>query len=231
MFNAECPPVQHVMSFGSAESAAATALNYAKAYSALNGDIDLVRKHADSHFQYLPLQHLGKSSSSTSATSATAKTILAVFDIDATLLNEDDDDKLHPIQPLIDLHNKLIDMGAHTALITARLDKPDIRKHTEDSLEKLRVRGWNELHLSPSQVRKNMATVSRWKHATRGEIAKRKKQPIVLSVGDQWGDLIPLSQEKEIDDMDKAFGVRYSPYQLVRPYDGYTLWGLKLLDR
>jgi hypothetical protein len=174
--------------------------------------------------------HAGKLSKSLKVGSAQSNRItpLVVFDIDDTLLREGKS-KPVAIQPIIKLFHDLRKAGAYIALITARLEEPATRRGTIESLGECGVFGWDELHLAPASARRNMAEVSKWKHSTRANIAKRKQQPVVLSTGDQWGDLLPLSADSDIDDMNEAFGLN-EPYQLVRPHDGFTLWGLKLLS-
>lgn len=217
-FRAECPPLQHLKSFTDVKKAADLAFQYVQVYSQRAQPGALAKKHA-------PLLK----SSLVRATQAP----LVVFDIDATLLNEPEEgtSPAKPIAPIIALLKRVQGLGAHVALITARLDDPEMRRDTERTLRKLGVDNWKSLDLAPESARKNMAAASRWKHAKRGELARRLQQPVVLSVGDQWGDLLPLSSDKDIESMDTAFGVRHAPYQLVRPHDGFTMWGLKLLDK
>jgi hypothetical protein len=217
-FKTHCPPLQHVQSFLFPQDAADIAYKYVNAYRRL-GSIELVHKHIAALSGVIDKgpQH-------------SADIILVVFDIDATLLNETDDG-VKPIAAIVDLFMKLQKIGAYLVLVTARLDDQETRIQTEQSLRTIGIKTWKELWLAPASARINMAAVSRWKHSKRAEVAKKMHQPIVLSVGDQWGDLIPLSREKEIDNLDAAFDVKKSPYQLVLPHDGYTMWGLKLLDK
>lgn len=217
-FRAECPPIQHLKSFSNAQAAAELAFKYVQVYSQRAHASALSRKHA-------PLLKA----------KVVKETIapLVVFDIDSTLLREAEAEgkDATPIAPIISLFTKLQTLGGRIALVTARLDEPDMRRETETTLRRLGIDNWHSLHLAPEAARRNMALVSRWKHGKRGELARLLQQPVVLSVGDQWGDLLPLASEKDIDAMDRAFGVRHAPYQLVRPHDGFTMWGLKLLDQ
>lgn len=216
-FRQQCPPVQHIKSFAQAQAAADLAYRYVRAYQERQLSPNVTQKHAS-------LAPVSKAE--------TRPKPAVVFDIDATLLHDTDDVKTpaKPIPSIVELLNRLQSDGASIALVTARLDDASMRRDTENTLKTLGISGWKHLHLAPESARVNMAAVSHWKHKTRNEIAKKERGPIVLSVGDQWGDLIPLSAEKDIDDMDEAFGVRHAPYLLVRPHDGVTMWGLKLLD-
>lgn len=216
-FKQQCPPMQHIKSFAQAQAAADLAYRYVRTYQERQLSPDVTQKHAS----LAPV-----------AKAPTRPNPAVVFDIDATLLHDTDDVKTpaRPIPSMVNLLNRLQSDGASIALVTARLDDASMRRDTESTLKTLGISGWKHLHLAPESARVNMAAVSHWKHKTRKEIAKKERGPIVLSVGDQWGDLIPLSTEKDIDDMDVAFGVRHAPYLLVRPHDGVTMWGLKLLD-
>ena len=206
--------IQSVRSFSHPEPAADLAYKFVQAYTQRGKSAALAKQHARS----LP---------SAQGTQAP----LVVFDIDATLVNESEDGcAAQPLDATLDLLKKLQKLGVHLALVTARLDEPQMRRDTEATLRKLGLSAWNHLLLAPETARVNMAAVSRWKHSKRAELARSLKQPVVLSVGDQWGDLLPLKADKDIDAMDAAFGVRHAPFQLVRPHDGYTMWGLKLLD-
>jgi hypothetical protein len=217
-FRTECPPIQHVKSFRDVTKAADLAFKYVQVYTQRAHADALAKKHA-------PLLK--------TSISRAPEAPLVVFDIDATLLNESEDSSgpVAPIAPIIALLKKVQGLGAHVALITARLDDPEMRKDTERTLRALGITQWQSLDLAPEAARRNMAAVSRWKHSKRGELARKLKKPIVLSVGDQWGDLLPIARDKDIDSMDTAFGVRHAPYQLVRPHDGFTMWGLKLVDK
>ena len=217
-FRSQCPPVQHIKSFSEAQAAADLAYKYVRAYQE-RGSAEHARKYA-------------AAAPAAKAAKAAAVKPTVVFDIDATLLHDSDSPKqpAKPIASMVDLLRKLQSHGVQIALVTARLDDSSMRLDTETTLRSLGISDCKHLHLAPEAARRNMAAVSHWKHKTRGEIAKKERGPIVLSVGDQWGDLIPLSAERDIDAMDEAFGVRHAPYLLVRPHDGVTMWGLKLLD-
>jgi len=206
--------IQSVRSFSRAEPAAELAFKFVQAYTQHGKPLALAKQHARS----LPSAQ-GKAAP------------LVVFDIDATLVNESEDDSpAQPLEATLELLRKLQKLGVHLALVTARLDEPQMRRDTEATLRKLGLSSWHHLLLAPQSARGSMAAVSRWKHSKRAELARSLKQPVVLSVGDQWGDLLPLKADKDIDAMDTAFGVQHAPFQLVRPHDGYTMWGLKLLD-
>jgi predicted secreted acid phosphatase len=208
--------IQAVRSFTDLGAAANLAYNFVKAYAERAHAPKLAKQHARSLPSVAPKAHLP----------------LVVFDIDATLLNESETGKAPavPIKQTLELLKKLQKLGVHLALVTARLEESQMRQDTERTLKALGLQPWNHLLLAPPAARVNMAAVSRWKHSKRAELARSLKQPVVLSVGDQWGDLLPLRADKDIDAMDSAFGVRHAPFQLVRPHDGFTMWGLKVLD-
>ena len=219
LWGGSCPPIQIIARFATLAPAALMASQCVHAYVARGNVQRLTATHA-------PLLHKSLGGLSNANDQGGRASPIVVFDIDDTLLSETTG-KVKPIESAIQLFNHLQNTGAYPVLVTARLNDTSMQRLTVSSLQKLGIRDWKELHLAPASARKSMTAVSKWKHSIRAATAKRMKQPVVLSVGDQWGDLLPLGADEDIDDMDEAFGVR-EPYQLVRPQDGYTLWGLKL---
>ena len=122
----------------------------------------------------------------------------------------------------------MYELGVEIHLITARLDCKEMIEASKEEMKELGVK-YHSLTLAPPYARKNMASVSQWKMLTRKSIAKLDTHnPIVLTVGDQWGDMVVLKTDDNIDDLNDAFKVYEKPYVLCRPEDKVSLWGLKL---
>jgi len=69
-----------------------------------------------------------------------------------------------------------------------------------------------------------MATVAAWKHSERARNA-----PVVVSVGDQWGDLLLLEDETDIDTLNVRHKTHDTPWVIVKPNDSVTVYGVKLM--
>jgi len=149
-----------------------------------------------------------------------------VFDIDDTLLVK----KTKPNKPIINLFNKIKDdksLHAHIYIVTARMNTPSYVEETRKELLGVDVYGFRDLIHAPNKYRNNLGDVAVWKQDERIASVLNSKSPyVVLSVGDQWGDILPLKSESEIDTLNKMYGDKN--YSLMRTNDGISLWGLKL---
>lgn len=161
---------------------------------------------------------------------AVAKKPLVVFDIDDTLINDKKDAFiLNPA--VVALYDGLVKEGANVHLVSARNNDKDTLQWSKDQLKVLGIEGYAGLWHAPSKWRNTMAKISEWKRDQRKALAKQYKSPVILTVGDQWGDSLPLSSDGDIDLMDKEFKTKRTPWLLLRPLDGVSLWGLKLKAR
>jgi hypothetical protein len=152
--------------------------------------------------------------------------LAVVFDIDDTLIR--DRSPRFVLNPtVVQLHERLVELGAHVHLVTARANDAETLAWTRDQLKEMGIRGYTGLHLAPESRRGSMTDVSHWKMETRRSIARKVGAPIVLTVGDQWGDMVTLSDDADIDALDATFAPD-KPWKVVRPNDGVSLWGLKL---
>lgn len=154
---------------------------------------------------------------------------LCVFDIDDTLIfdNQGDETKPKKHQVVIDLLMRLREVGAHIHLVTARINDAEMRKETIMELESMNI-PYNSLTLAPQSARSDMASISKWKMQTRRSIGAIAKSPIALTVGDQWGDMIVLPDDEQINKLDSTYKTTHAPYIVLRPSDNVSLWGLKL---
>lgn len=152
-------------------------------------------------------------------------TALIVFDIDDTLIREDNT----PIPEIVNLLHRLRQLNAKIFLVTAR--HPSIRDMTIAELENIGITSplhYDELLLCPQEYRKHMKSIGDWKKSARQRIANKYRIPILLTVGDQWTDLTNVKSIKELQQLDIAHGVEHTPWILVRLEDGIGFFGLKL---
>ena len=163
-----------------------------------------------------------------------------VADIDDTFVISDDafgEEAALPLVAVVVLLQQLVaalGRRVHIHFVTARLHDPhDSTTHewTLDQLRKIRAPPHSSLHLAPEAARVSRVAVSRWKFAVRKSIALAAHAPIVLTIGDQVSDLMPLDTEEGFERFEAQIGADTTPYALVRPGDGVSLWGLKLRDR
>lgn len=155
-----------------------------------------------------------------------------VFDIDDTLLfdvqaSSNRSQNVIPHQVVVDLLLRLRQLETEIHLVTARLNDADYIKDTEKELESLGL-SYDTLTLAPAKARTSMSAVSLWKMQVRKRIASATGAPITLTVGDQWGDMVVLREDDQIDELDDQFAANSLPYIVLRPHDQVSLWGLKL---
>ena len=167
------------------------------------------------------------------STADTVPSAIACFDIDATLLFDEENATLgiEPNRNVLMLLNRLHELGVEIHLITARRNDEEMRLETLKELHSsaINIEGkYKTLSLAPERHRSNMSTISRWKMECRRLIAMRYRCPITISIGDQWGDIVVLRTEDDLDKLDEVVGTENMPYVVVRTHDGCGLWGLKL---
>lgn len=208
-----CPPVELVAAFREAAPATTRALALVLAYKARGNPARLAQKYADKVAARVRVQ-------------AHAPPLVVVMDIDDTLIR---DRATHSvlIPAIVQLHNKLVELGAAVYLVSARTNDAATRAWTVEQLVQLGIHGYKALHLAPDGRRKTMTDVSRWKMETRRGIGRAAGAPVVLTVGDQWSDMVTLSDDADIDTLDATFAPK-QPWKIMRPNDGVSLWGLKL---
>jgi predicted HAD superfamily phosphohydrolase YqeG len=145
----------------------------------------------------------------------------AVFDIDDTLIFDDQNETPNiQVKHLLDVARAY---GYKIHLVTARERSNAVMKWTRDELRRHAIQ-YESLVLAPKKSRTSMAAVAQWKHS------ERMKHKPVLSVGDQWGDLILLSNENDIPKFDEQHNAAEHPWILFCPNDGVTKYALKLMS-
>lgn len=145
-----------------------------------------------------------------------------VFDIDDTLIF--DDSRQTPNVQIKHLLEVCRAHGCKVHLVTAREKSADVIKWTRDELRRHGIQ-YDTLALAPRKQRESMATIAAWKHSQRA-----KHAPVLLSVGDQWGDSVLIASDEDIDALNERHNVLHSgPWVLFHVNDAVTHYGFKLM--
>lgn len=148
-----------------------------------------------------------------------------VFDIDDTLIFDDNRKKPTVNAQIVALLTFLNKAGYKIHLVTARLNDADMVEYTKRELAKIEIPQWDSLSLCPEAYRETTVLVSKWK-----AMCREKLKPVALSVGDQWSDLMVLKNEEHFDFLDTYHQVQKFPWVVIEPEDNITFLGLKLMD-
>jgi predicted secreted acid phosphatase len=160
------------------------------------------------------------------------KKSVLVFDIDDTLIDSENG-KL--IKETKDLYVFCKKFGIPCFFITARLKEREVIKETLEQLSSYGIHTDESfLKLSPATWRDTFPRISQWKKNIRKKISEELGCKITFSIGDQWGDIINIT-EKEYNILnDRFYGkpqtLQKSRAVLIRTNDQIGLWGLKLLS-
>jgi hypothetical protein len=211
---------------------------YSDGMQAATHALDLVVKFLQmSNEQKEEITNLYAPFSSKTRTSKGCAPALATFDIDDTLLYDlgdaraPNDFSVKPNASIVLLLKRLYELGIEIHLITARLDCKEMIDASKEEMKELGIK-YHSLTLAPAYARKSMASVSQWKMMTRKSIARKDEcNPIVLTVGDQWGDMVVLDSDDRIDMLNEEHDLDHEyakQYLVMRPNDKVSLWGLKL---
>lgn len=143
-----------------------------------------------------------------------------VVDIDNTIIFDDGRNTINlQIKHLLDVAKS---HSCKIHLVTAREKNTEVMKFTREELRRLCI-PYDTLALSPKKSRGSMASVSAWKHS------ERAKHNTILSIGDQWGDCLLLTSDSDIDMLDVIHNAREGPWIILKPNDGVTLYGMKIM--
>jgi len=160
------------------------------------------------------------------------KKCCVVFDIDDTLI---DSEKGKLIKEGKDLYNYCKKNNVPCFFITARLKEKKVFDQTIDELAKVGIIASEEnLKLSPASWRDTFPKISLWKKKTRQKISEDLGCKITFTIGDQWGDLIHIS-EKDYQQLNNSFysdvdSIKQSKGLLIRTKDDVGMWGYKMLS-
>jgi ribonucleotide monophosphatase NagD (HAD superfamily) len=142
-------------------------------------------------------------------------------DIDDTLIFDDGRSSLN--NQVVTFVQELQKAGAKVHLITARSKDMDRATKNELSLAKIK---YTTLDVSPERARGSVKTTSEWKYSKRKEYALAEGQPMALSIGDQWTDLVRVSSDADLEALERKYNV---PWCVVKINDeNVTRYGLKL---
>lgn len=152
-----------------------------------------------------------------------------IFDIDDTLIFDvPDEPKGIENNLIIRLFHFAKSYGIRVHLVTARLDSKGVKKWTETQLKAHNIQCYDSLSLAPLVERKDLATVSSWKHSVREKLHSQSNNIVLFSVGDQWGDGKQLQSEEDILTQNKKFKVAKKSFQI---HEGQgCVYFLKLTD-
>jgi hypothetical protein len=143
------------------------------------------------------------------------------FDIDDTLIF--DNSRETPNLQMKHLLEVCIAHGYAIHLVTAREKSDEVVHWTRDQLRNHQI-NYDTLSLSPKTHRTSMKKVSAWKQARR-----EYHFPVILTIGDQWGDQTTLESESDIRALDELHGIG-QPWMILEMKDSKAgRYGLKLL--
>lgn len=142
-------------------------------------------------------------------------------DIDDTLIFDDGRSSLN--NQVVTFVQELYKAGAKVHLITARSKEMDRATKNELQLAKIK---FTTLDVAPERARASVKTTSEWKYSKRKEYAIAEKNPISLSIGDQWTDLVRVASDADLEALERRY---QSPWNVVKIKDeNVTQYGLKL---
>lgn len=174
-----------------------------------------------------------------------------VFDIDDTVIYDNETDVGEPNSVVIDLYHQCLKLKVYVYFVTAREDSTENRKFTSDQLRSFGITTWQGLYLCPPSERESTEMVAAFKRRMRIEIRDHLLRrnsanvnkaaafrdadspdvyydtPIAFTIGDQWTDLCLISNSRDMDTLNKRFSHSYNILQLR---DNIACWGLKLMD-
>ena len=147
-----------------------------------------------------------------------------VFDIDDTVLSGMGD-TVTPVHSGLELVQAAHDRGLGVYYVTARPEFPRNRRQTYEDLESVGI-------VNPAMVVMRPRSVTSWygigkfKQQARDMIQKLHGGKCVLTAGDRFTDIFPMTVE-EMDQMNSVLGRNmYSLFKLL----GSDEWGLKLIE-
>jgi len=117
-----------------------------------------------------------------------------VFDIDGTLVFNAEDGSSKAIRAICALARACAKAGITIFVITARVDEPQNRRHTERLLESCRMPAYAQLFMRPAE-----SEYGTYKYRMRADI-RHRGYGILLSIGDQFADVNGKEPTSEIND-------------------------------
>lgn len=154
---------------------------------------------------------------------------VVVFDIDATLLYNTDDNECGAIpnfkvQSIYDYCEK---KGVPIHIVTARIGTEVNRRLTQRQLACMGFFQYDSLYMRPGTVQ-STPQVAQFKAQSRADIEQRTGKKVLLNIGDQWSDVVVAPSTASYDDLDAQFGAKHVLFQ--PPPSGYAQVALKLYE-
>lgn len=148
----------------------------------------------------------------------------AVFDIDDTMLSSTDSSVIEPVKLLWQLCGRL---GLKRYIVTARPEMQLSEGDTNESftireLEGHGIQGWDRLYMMPyREYKRCRGNAAPYKERIRRRIREdNDDQPVLVNIGDQWGDMTIDAERLHI---------RYGNDQVcVGYFDNTAVVGVKL---
>lgn len=153
---------------------------------------------------------------------------MLVFDIDATLLANENSDACHAhlIYPIKRIYDLARQMSLPIFLVTARAETVDGRAFTTAQLDCLGLRDYDGLYMRPPIHPPNVSNISIYKMECRRQLIQETGRRIFMNLGDQWSDHLVCTQAK-MDTLDNYYrnnNVLFTPSVM----DAYSTWSLKI---
>lgn len=151
-----------------------------------------------------------------------------VFDIDDTILKNDEFTKscdgAKPQRGMMQLYQMCLRKGIAIWFITARPDTPKNRDWTRRQLDCIGARWYNDLRMCPSNIG-SISTVSRYKSQARQELIRIHRRKVIVNYGDQWSDHSSVSR---VTSLNKLYTVADKGYFLFETEEPNVEWCVKL---
>lgn len=126
-------------------------------------------------------------------------TAVVVFDYDDTLMRGNGE----VIADVVALARTVGQWGARVHIVTAREDALGQREETEAELRDMGV-AHERLWMTTSAQERSWEAISQWKHSVRAAIQDLVAAPVVLSVGDVFGDMTLIPSKHRMDALEAA---------------------------
>ena len=112
---------------------------------------------------------------------------VAIFDIDDTILNSHNNQKIDSIYKL---YQYTLENNIATVFITAREGTEYVKKITTEQLKNLNIRGYDLLYFLPPYMKKNrnQETIEKYKYYARKNVKECGYTPL-FSIGDMYWDV------------------------------------------
>lgn len=162
--------------------------------------------------------------------SADPRQHVVVFDIDATVLYNTDDNECgavpnFKVQPIYDYAEK---KGVPIYFVTARIGTPGNREATQRQLRCMGFFTYEDLYMRGADVR-TASQVAAFKAQSRRDIEQRTGKKVLLNVGDQWSDVV-VGSASTYDSLEEQFPGQHVLFMPPRDAGLYGMVQVKLFE-